>query len=138
MTALLRVENLTRRYGALRAVSDLSFEVERGQITGFVGPNGAGKTTTMRIASTLDVPDEGDIFVDGVSVLVEPRLARLRIGYMADQFQQPAGQFQPSAINPLSAFNSTPADYGATGQTGPGSISYANPSVAGAGAGANV
>ena len=86
MTTLLRVQNLTRRYGALRAVSDLSFEVERGQITGFVGPNGAGKTTTMRIASTLDVPDEGDVFVEGVSVLVEPRLARLRIGYMADQF----------------------------------------------------
>jgi ABC-2 type transport system ATP-binding protein len=60
--------------------------MQRGQITGFVGPNGAGKTTTMRIAATLDVPDSGDVLVDGISVLVEPRLARERIGYMSDQF----------------------------------------------------
>jgi len=83
---LLEVRNLDRRYGKVHAVRDLSFTMERGQITGFVGPNGAGKTTTMRIAATLDVPDSGDVEVDGVSVLVEPRQARLRIGYMSDQF----------------------------------------------------
>lgn len=86
MTALLQVKNLSRRYGKVRAVSDLCFEMGCGQITGFVGPNGAGKTTTMRIAATLDVPDGGDVLVDGTSVLVEPRLARMRIGYMSDQF----------------------------------------------------
>lgn len=85
-TALLEVRNLDRRYGKVHAVRDLSFKMERGQITGFVGPNGAGKTTTMRIAATLDVPDSGDVEVDGVSVLVEPRQARMRIGYMSDQF----------------------------------------------------
>ena len=83
---LLEVRNLSRSYPRVQAVSDLSFTMERGQITGFVGPNGAGKTTTMRIAATLDVPDSGDAFVDGVSALVEPRAARARIGYMADQF----------------------------------------------------
>ena len=83
---LLEVRNLWRSYGAVHAVRDLSFTMQRGQITGFVGPNGAGKTTTMRIAATLDVPDQGDVFVDGVSVLIEPRLVRERIGYMADQF----------------------------------------------------
>lgn len=86
MSALLDVQGLTRRYGKVRAVLDLSFGMEPGQITGFVGPNGAGKTTTMRIAATLDVPDAGDVLVDGVSVLVEPRRARMRIGYMSDQF----------------------------------------------------
>ena len=86
MTALLDVRNLDRRYGKVHAVRDLSFQMQRGQITGFVGPNGAGKTTTMRIAATLDVPDGGDVEVDGVSVLVEPRQARMRIGYMSDQF----------------------------------------------------
>ena len=84
--ALLQFRNLNRRYGKVRAVHDLSFTMERGQITGFVGPNGAGKTTAMRIAATLDVPDSGDVEVDGVSVLVEPRQARMRIGYMSDQF----------------------------------------------------
>jgi len=86
VTALLQVKNLSRRYGKVRAVSDLCFEMGCGQITGFVGPNGAGKTTTMRIVATLDVPDGGDVLVDGTSVLVEPRLARMRIGYMSDQF----------------------------------------------------
>lgn len=87
MTAtLLDVKNLDRRYGKVHAVRDLSFQMQRGQITGFVGPNGAGKTTTMRIAATLDVPDSGDVEVDGLSVLVEPRQARMRIGYMSDQF----------------------------------------------------
>ena len=85
-TPLLEVRELSRAYPRVQAVRDLSFTMARGQITGFVGPNGAGKTTTMRIAATLDVPDHGDVFIDGVSVLVEPRLARARIGYMSDQF----------------------------------------------------
>ena len=85
-TPLLEVQNLCRSYGKVQAVRDLSFTMHRGQITGFVGPNGAGKTTTMRIAATLDVPDSGDVTIDGVSVLVEPRAARARIGYMSDQF----------------------------------------------------
>jgi ABC-2 type transport system ATP-binding protein len=85
-STLLEVRGLTRDYGRLRAVDDLSFAMERGQITGFVGPNGAGKTTTMRIAATLDVPDAGDVLIDGVSVLIEPRQARMHIGYMSDQF----------------------------------------------------
>ncbi len=83
---LLEVRNLWRSYGSVHAVRDLSFTMQRGQITGFVGPNGAGKTTTMRIAATLDMPDRGDVFVEGVSVLVEPRRTRDRIGYMSDQF----------------------------------------------------
>ncbi|MCA8975015.1 MAG: ABC transporter ATP-binding protein [Planctomycetes bacterium] len=83
---LLEVENLNRRYGKVHAVRDLSFAMARGQVTGFVGPNGAGKTTTMRIVATLDIPDDGDARVDGVSVLVEPRTVRMRIGYMSDQF----------------------------------------------------
>ncbi|MBL9077740.1 MAG: ABC transporter ATP-binding protein [Planctomycetes bacterium] len=85
-TSLLEVRSLSRRYGKVQAVDGLSFAMGRGQVTGFVGPNGAGKTTTMRIAATLDVPDQGDVLVSGVSVLVEPREARMRIGYMSDQF----------------------------------------------------
>ncbi len=83
---LLEVNNLSRSYGKVMAVRELSFAMERGQVTGFVGPNGAGKTTTMRIAATLDIPDAGDVKVDGASVLVEPRAVRQRIGYMSDSF----------------------------------------------------
>ena len=83
---LLEISGLTRRYGKVLAVDDLSFAMEAGQITGFVGPNGAGKTTTMRIAATLDVPDSGDVRGGGLSVLEYPRRVRMKIGDMSDQF----------------------------------------------------
>jgi ABC-2 type transport system ATP-binding protein len=83
---LVEVEDLWRAYGKVLAVQQLSFALERGQVTGFVGPNGAGKTTTMRILATLDIPDRGDARVDGQSVLVEPRAVRRCIGYMSDTF----------------------------------------------------
>ncbi len=84
---ILEVRGLVRNFGKLRAVDDVSFTVGRGQIFGFIGPNGAGKTTTMRILATLDLPDAGDAVVDGCSVLVEPRRARERIGFMPDRFE---------------------------------------------------
>lgn len=83
---LLEVRGITRNFGALRAVDDVSFSLPRGQVWGFIGPNGAGKTTTMRILATLDLPDEGDAFVDGISVLIDPRQVRRKVGFMADQF----------------------------------------------------
>ena len=56
----LEVRGITKRFGALKAVDDVSFTVGAGEICGFIGPNGAGKTTTMRICSTLELPDKGD------------------------------------------------------------------------------
>jgi ABC-2 type transport system ATP-binding protein len=86
MSAALEVQGITRRFGRLTAVEALSFAVEPGRIVGFIGPNGAGKTTTMRICATLDLPDEGDVLVDGVSVIEEPRRARQRLGFMPDSY----------------------------------------------------
>ena len=83
---LLEVQRLSRSYGAVRAVHDLSFTLDRGQVMGFIGPNGAGKTTTMRILATLDLPDGGDALVEGRSVLVDPREVRKHVGFMADLF----------------------------------------------------
>lgn len=83
---LLELDRLTRTFGAVRAVDDLSFTLGRGEVFGFIGPNGAGKTTTMRILATLDLPDAGDARVEGASVLVEPRQVRRRVGFMADEF----------------------------------------------------
>jgi len=82
----LEVRGITKRFGKLTAVDAVSFGVEKGQITGFIGPNGAGKTTTMRIAATLELPDEGDVLLDGVSVLDDPRGARAKLGFMPDSY----------------------------------------------------
>lgn len=86
MKPALEVRDLVRRFGALRAVDRVSFSVGFGEIVGFIGPNGAGKTTTMRIAATLDLPDEGDVWVDGLSVLERPREVRRRLGFMPDSY----------------------------------------------------
>jgi ABC-2 type transport system ATP-binding protein len=84
--SLLTVKNLTRSYGSLQAVRDVTFECEAGQILGFIGPNGAGKSTTMRIIATLDVPSGGDVLLDGKSVVARPDQARPLIGYMPDRY----------------------------------------------------
>lgn len=84
MSTLLDVRGLSKSFGKLKAVDDLSFQVNAGEIWGFIGPNGAGKTTTMRICSTLDLPDRGDVLVDGKSILVHPNHAHARIGFMPD------------------------------------------------------
>ena len=62
---MITVSQLTKEYGAVRAVDDLTFDVEPGQVTGFLGPNGAGKSTTMRVVMGLDQPTSGSAFVDG-------------------------------------------------------------------------
>ena len=83
---LLEIRHLNRSYGRVKAVDRLSFTMNRGEIYGFIGPNGAGKTTTMRILATLDVPDSGNAWVNGVSVLENPREVRRTVGFMSDQF----------------------------------------------------
>ncbi len=82
----LEVQSITRVFDDLKAVDEVSFSVEAGQICGFIGPNGAGKTTSMRICATLDLPDDGDVLVDGMSVLSHPREVRRRLGFMPDYY----------------------------------------------------
>src|SRR5215468_7724324 len=65
MSASIEVRALTKRYGATTAVSDLTFTVRPGVVTGFLGPNGAGKSTTMRMILGLDEPDSGSVTVGG-------------------------------------------------------------------------
>jgi ABC-2 type transport system ATP-binding protein len=80
----VRVVNLKKHFGKTKAVDDVSFGFSSGQVVGFIGPNGAGKTTTMRVMSTLDDPTEGDIFVNGISVVQDPEKARKMVGFMPD------------------------------------------------------
>ncbi len=83
---IIETRTLNKRYGKLHAVQDLNLEVPRGAIYGFVGPNGAGKTSTMRILTTLMRPTNGEAFVNGFSVIKQPRDVRRSIGYMPDFF----------------------------------------------------
>ncbi len=83
---MIQLRRLFRFFGNTRAVNDVSFEVEAGQVFGFIGPNGAGKTTSMRILATLDLPDYGDALVDGFSVINDPDRVRKRLGFMPDNF----------------------------------------------------
>ncbi len=86
MPAIIETKHLTKRYGSLIAVNDLSLSVEQGAIYGFVGPNGAGKTTTMRMMTTLLQPTSGEAWVAGCSATRDPRGVRRAIGYMPDFF----------------------------------------------------
>jgi ABC-2 type transport system ATP-binding protein len=81
---VVEVVGLRKSFGALRAVDRISFSFVAGEVHGFIGPNGAGKTTTMRIISTLDTPDDGDVIVNGLSVLDFPDRVRPMLGFMPD------------------------------------------------------
>ena len=81
---VLELDGLVRHFDGVRAVDNVSFSVERGQVLGFIGPNGAGKTTTMRILATLDTPQRGDARIAGHSVVTEPEKARRLTGFMPD------------------------------------------------------
>jgi ABC-2 type transport system ATP-binding protein len=83
---MLEVRGLTKLFGQQAAVSDLSFQVERGEIFGFIGPNGAGKTTTLRILATLCEPTSGAAFVDGHCVQEDTEVVRRIVGFMPDSF----------------------------------------------------
>jgi ABC-2 type transport system ATP-binding protein len=81
---MLHLEGLVRHFDGVRAVDDVSFSLERGQVLGFIGPNGAGKTTTMRILATLDSPQRGDARIGGCSVVDDPQGVRRITGFMPD------------------------------------------------------
>ena len=81
---MIEVQHLTKRYGPVTAVNDVSFTVERGEILGFLGPNGAGKTTTMRVLTGYMPPSEGKAIVAGYDVLEQPIEAKRRTGYLPE------------------------------------------------------
>ena len=82
---MIEIQHLTKRYGEHTAVSDLSFQVESGQIYGFLGPNGAGKSTTMNIMTGCLSATEGSVRIDGYDIFEQPREAKRRIGYLPEQ-----------------------------------------------------
>jgi len=81
---MIEIKNLTKRYGKKKAVDNISFTVEKGEILGFLGPNGAGKTTTMNILTGYISSNEGTVTVDGFDILKNPEEVKKRIGYLPE------------------------------------------------------
>ena len=80
----ISVENLSKNYGAQKAVDNISFKVETGEVVGFLGPNGAGKSTTMRMITCFMAPSGGSVMLDEFSAAKEPGKIKERIGYLPE------------------------------------------------------
>src|SRR5215212_6475582 len=80
----IEVKNLTKIYGEQKAVDDISFKVNKGEIVGFLGPNGAGKSTTMKIITGYLEQDAGETMVSDVDVRKDPISAKRKIGYLPE------------------------------------------------------
>ena len=81
---MIKVSGLTKDYGARRAINNLKFDAQQGEIVGFLGPNGAGKTTTMRILTGYMPPTDGEAIVAGYNVVEESLEVRKRVGYLPE------------------------------------------------------
>ena len=81
---MLKIEHLTKTYGSKKAVDDLNLHIQKGEIFGFIGHNGAGKTTTLKACCGILECEEGEIYVDGVSVRENPLLCKEKIAYIPD------------------------------------------------------
>ncbi len=81
---MVEVKNLTKYYGSIKAVDDISFTVESGEVLGFLGPNGAGKSTTMNMITGYLSSTSGTVTIDGYEILDEPKKAKSKIGYLPE------------------------------------------------------
>ena len=81
---MIEVKNVTKKYGKVIAVDDISFTIKEGEIVGLLGPNGAGKSTTMNMITGFIEQTQGDIIVDGYDMLKKPKKAKKEIGYMPE------------------------------------------------------
>src|SRR3989338_7206472 len=81
---MIAVKNLTKNYGANKALDNVSFEVRTGEVVGFLGPNGAGKSTTMKIITGFLAPTSGTVTVDGIDIQDDPMAVRAKIGYLPE------------------------------------------------------
>ena len=81
---MIEVKNLSKRYGDKRAVNNISFRVEKGEILGFLGPNGAGKSTTMNMLTGYISSTSGKVLIDGIDIFEDPKKAKMKIGYLPE------------------------------------------------------
>ncbi len=83
---VVSVKNITKKYGQVEALKDISFEVDKGEIFGIIGPDGAGKTSLFRILTTLILANSGTAVVDGSDVVKDYKQIRRKVGYMPGRF----------------------------------------------------
>ena len=81
---MIEVKNLTKHYGSKKALDDISFTVNDGEILGFLGPNGAGKSTTMNILTGYISATDGEVLINGIDILDDPTAAKKEIGYLPE------------------------------------------------------
>ena len=84
MDEMITVRHLTRRFGPITAVDDVSFAVSRGEVLGFLGPNGAGKSTTMKMITGFLAPSSGTAVICGADIIDQPIAAKRHIGYLPE------------------------------------------------------
>jgi len=107
---MIQIKNLSRSFGALRAVDDITFTVNSGSITGFLGPNGAGKTTTMRMMVSYLRPDAGSIVIDGNSIFDDPIVTSAKIGYLPEHNPLYEDMYVLEILKYLADLRKMPAD----------------------------
>ena len=105
---MIEVKNLTKRYGTVLAVDDLSFRVEPGVVTGFLGPNGSGKSTTMRMIMGLDAPTSGTATINGKSLREDPAPLR-KMGALLDASNVQPGRTARAHLRVIAATHAIPA-----------------------------
>ena len=81
---MISIQSVSKRYGGLVAVNDVSFSVDKGEVIGFLGPNGAGKTTCMRMLTGFLPPTEGTAVIAGHDIFLDPIVARRSVGYLPE------------------------------------------------------
>jgi ABC-2 type transport system ATP-binding protein len=85
LSLAVEVQSLTKKFGSIQALNDISFNIKKGEVFGLIGPNGAGKTTTLRIISTLILPSSGNVTVFGTDVVKEPDQIRKMLSYLPEE-----------------------------------------------------
>ena len=83
---IVTIEHVSKNYGKVEALKDVSFSVKRGEIFGLIGPDGAGKSTLFRILTTLLLADRGKAVVDGLDIVTDYKEIRTKVGYMPGRF----------------------------------------------------
>ena len=81
---MIKVKNVTKKYGSFTAVDNINFDINEGEIVGLLGPNGAGKSTTMNMITGFIEPTQGEILISGYDIMKKSKQAKKQLGYMPE------------------------------------------------------